>query len=185
VYDEAQPEYGFEKDEDFVYYLKFAHAQLKEILYRYTPLAGVWLDPIMGYYSRPDLFPIEQTYELIREAQPGVLLCFGEGASGAEDFVATEGTPRAHPEGGEIAVVAWEKNQGKPIEIRDTLQPQAWGYDQRAEGRHQKAGEVLGMLEHADRFHANLLLSSGLLPDGSVHRDDVETLLEVGERLHT
>jgi alpha-L-fucosidase len=84
-----------------------------------------------------------------------------------------------------MGVIAWEKNQGKPIEIRDTLQPQAWGYDQRAEGRHRKAADVREMLEQADRFDANLLLNSGLLPDGSVHTDDVETLLEVGKKLHT
>ena len=41
-----------------------------ELLTHYRP-AVMWLDPIMGYYSRPDLFPIEETYRLIREPIPG------------------------------------------------------------------------------------------------------------------
>ena len=64
-----QPEYLFRQDSDFRRYIDFAHAQLKEILTQYQPLAGIWLDPIMGYYARPDLFPIEETYRIIRSFQ--------------------------------------------------------------------------------------------------------------------
>ncbi len=182
AYEEPQPEYLFAKDEDFTNYINFAHAQMREILHRYKP-AVLWLDPIMGYYSRPDLFPVELTYEIIREADPGVLICFKQGANGDEDFVAPEREPRAHTRGGSIAQAAWEKNAGKKIEICDTLQPRVWGYDERNQGEHRNADEVMAMLEHCDKYSANLLLNTGPLPDGSIHPDDEATLLEVGKRL--
>ena len=34
------PAKSFQTNEDFLHYIKYAHAQLKEILYRYVPLAG-------------------------------------------------------------------------------------------------------------------------------------------------
>ncbi len=182
AYDAPQPEYRFEKNEDFAPYIRFVHAQLKEILSRYHP-AVIWLDPIMGYYSRPDLFPIEETYRLIRSTDPGVLICFKQGANGDEDFVAPEREPQAHRRGGSVAQRAWEKNQGKKIEICDTLQPRVWGYDERDRGKHRTADEVLAMLEHCDQYKANLLLNTGPLPDGSIHSDDEKTLREVGKRL--
>ncbi|MEZ5397185.1 MAG: alpha-L-fucosidase [Bryobacterales bacterium] len=181
-YTEPQPEYKFEKDEDFTNYLNFVHAQMQEILHRYHP-AVLWLDPIMGYYSRPDLFPIEMTYDLIREADPGVLICFKQGANGDEDFVAPEREPRAHTQGGSVGKMAWEANKGKKIEICETLQPKVWGYDERNQGEHRTPDEVMAMLEHCQKYSANLLLNSGPLPDGSIHPDDVATLREVGRRL--
>lgn len=178
-----QPEYLFRKDEDFKHYLDFAHAQLREILTQYRPLAGIWLDPIMGYYSRPDLFPIEETYRIIRSYQPYTLISFKQGANGDEDFVAPERNPRVHQRGGETARIAWEKNQGKPIEICDTLQPRVWGYDMRNAQEHRDPAYVMEMLEHADSVNANLLLNTGPLWDGSIDPVDRETLIEVGKLL--
>jgi alpha-L-fucosidase len=137
----------------------------------------------MGYYSRPDLFPIEFTYQIIRESDPGVLICFKQGANGDEDFVAPEREPRAHIRGGTVGQQAWAKNEGKKIEICDTMQPRVWGYDERDEGAHRTADEVMGMLEHCDRYSANLLLNTGPLPDGSIDPVDQAALLEVGRRL--
>ena len=182
AYAEPQPEYLYAAEEDFTNYLNFVHEQMREILHRYHP-AVLWLDPIMGYYSRPDLFPIELSYEIIREADPGVLICFKQGANGDEDFVAPEREPRAHPAGGSVAQAAWEKNQGKKIEICDTLQPRVWGYDERDRGKHRNADDVMAMLEHCDGYGANLLLNTGPLPDGSINPADEATLLEVGKRL--
>ena len=66
AYKEPQPEYKFRKDEDFRIYVDYVHEQLKELLTQYPTIAGIWFDPIMGFYSRPDLFPIEETYALVR-----------------------------------------------------------------------------------------------------------------------
>ena len=179
-YGGPEPEYLYEKEEDFFQYIKFAHGQLEELLYRYPGVAGVCLAPVAGYYCRPDLFPIGLTYEVIRAAQPRVLISFGQGANGDEDFVALgRGTEE---QGGELGEQARAKNQGKPLEIRDSLQPESWGYDKRSEGKHKTAEDVARLLEDANKRDANALLNTGLLPDGSVHPDDVATLLEVGRR---
>jgi len=182
-YKSPQPEYKFEKDEDFQIYIDFVHAQLKEILTQYPNLAGIWLDPIMGYYSRPDLFPIEDTYTLIRELQPQALISFKQGANGDEDFVAPERTPRAHQHGGSVAQMAWDKNRDKPKEICTTLQPRAWGYKKSDDGMHKDADEVLDILHQMDSLGANVLLNVGPLPDGSFPEEDIQTLKEVGRRL--
>ena len=106
----------FQNDEDFLHYIRYVHAQLKEILYRYVPLAGMALTPVMGYYARRDLFPLATTYEIIREAQPQILICFEQGANGDEDFTSLTGEPGPHPKGGEPAKAAWEANRSKPVE---------------------------------------------------------------------
>ncbi|MGK7396922.1 MAG: alpha-L-fucosidase [Candidatus Cyclobacteriaceae bacterium M3_2C_046] len=187
-YEQIQPEYKYQNEGDFLRYITFVHKQLEEILTQYPYLAGIWLDPIMGYYTRPDLFPIEETYALIRELQPQALIAFKQGANGDEDFVAPERTPRAHPNGGEVGQMAWEKNKDKPKEICDTLQPKdvpgnSWGYNLYAEGKHIKPYQVMEMLDQAQQVDANLLLNTGPLPDGSIHEDDQATLKEVGKRL--
>ena len=62
----ARPATCGRKDADFARYIEFVHGQIKELLVNYGPLAGIWFDPIMGYYARPDLFPIHETYAMIR-----------------------------------------------------------------------------------------------------------------------
>ena len=183
AYDTPQPEYKFEKDEDFQHYIDFVHAQLREILTQYPNIAGVWLDPIMGYYSRPDLFPIEETYALIRSLNPHVLISFKQGANGDEDFVAPEREVRAHQRGGSVAQKAWGKNKNKPIEICTTLQPRAWGYKKSVDGKHKTADEVIEILQEMDSLGANVLLNVGPLPDGSFPEEDIAILKEVGKKL--
>jgi alpha-L-fucosidase len=182
-YEKPEPSYLFRKDQDFQHYLDFVHAQLRELLTQYGPIAGIWLDPLMGYYGRPDLFPLDETYGLIRSIQPGCLISFKQGANGDEDFVAPERQAAALKRGGDAALEVWEKNQGKPIEICDTLQPKVWGYNRAADGKHKNTDEVMEMLANASERKANLLLNTGPLPDGSIHPDDQATLREVGRRL--
>ena len=183
-YAQPQPEYKFKKDADFKNYIDFVHAQLRELLTQYPNIAGIWLDPIMGYYSRPDLFPIEETYALIRSLNPRVLISFKQGANGDEDFVAPERSGAARV-GDTFAVArkAYELNKNKPKEICNTLQPHAWGYKKSDDGHHKTADEVMGILQQVDSLGANLLLNVGPLPDGSFPAEDVNTLQEVGRRL--
>lgn len=183
AYETPEPAYLWKEDRDFERYMAFVHAQLRELLTQYGPLAGIWLDPIMGYYARPDLFPIEETYALIRSLQPHCLISFKQGANGDEDFVAPERKAAVHDRGGETGRTAWEKNQGKPVEVCNTLQPRVWGYEKASDGKHKTADEVMQMLEEAKSMGANLLLNTGPLPTGAIPSEDVETLREVGRRL--
>ena len=62
-----------------------------------------------------------------------------------------------------------------PIEICDTLQPAAWGYQKSTDGKHRTADEVMKMLDGAREQKANLLLNTGPLPDGAIPPDDEAT----------
>jgi alpha-L-fucosidase len=184
AYPEPQPEYKFEKDEDFRIYVDYVHEHLKELLNQYPTIAGIWFDPIMGFYSRPDLFPIEETYALVRSLSPHALISFKQGANGDEDFMAPErhGGARVGSQF-EVANRVYELNKEKPREICTTLQPRAWGYNESVDGQHATADDVMDMLQDADEMNANLLLNIGPKADGSIPEEDVVTLTEVGKRL--
>lgn len=184
-YEKPEPTYLWRKGEDIRKYIDFTHAQLRELLTQYGPLAGIWLDPLKGYLARPDLFPIEETYGLIRKLQPQCLISFKQGASGDEDFIAPERKADIQVGEGELVKKIREKNKGKPVEICNTLQPHAWGYNKGDDGKHADADAVMKMLEDARSRNANLLLNTGPLGDGSIPADDEKTLREVGRRLRS
>lgn len=192
AYKQPEPRYLWQKDEDFARYIDFVHGQLKELLTNYGPLAGIWFDPIMGYYARPDLFPVHETYAMIRKLQPQTLLCFKQGGTGTEDFAAPERTgqslaDRVRKQYGDakaqIAADAWNANKSKHNEICDTLQPHIWGYKKADDNKHLGADETLRRLAQAFGQDCNLLMNTGPLPDGSIHPVDVKTLREVGRRI--
>lgn len=190
AYETPQPAYKFEKDEDFQVYVEFVHNQLKELL-QYQPLAGIWFDPIMGYYHRPDLFPIGETYAIIRNSYPHMLISFKQGASGEEDFMAPERHSSAKVgEQFEVAKVAYEKNKNKPREICNTMQPKIngipgnnWGYNRHYDGKHHSANEVVELYKDAQSVNANLLLNVGPLPDGSFPEEDINALRSAGKMI--
>lgn len=179
AYEQPQPEYQFEEEADFQRYIDFAHEQLTELLTQYPHIAGIWLDPIMGFYSRPDLFPVDSTYALIRRLSPHALISFKQGANGTEDFVAPErkGAARVGQQF-EVARRVYELNQGKKREICNTLQPHAWGYHRQHEGEHKTAEEVVALRQEALDLGANLLLNVGPKGDGGFPQEDIDALLQ-------
>jgi len=182
AYKDPQPEYKFEKDEDFKIYVDFVHRQLKEILTQYPKIAGIWFDPIMGYYHRPDLFPVDVTYSLVRKMSPHALISFKQGANGDEDFRAPErGGGAKVGQQFDVAKKAYTKNQYKPIEICNTLQPHAWGYHKKHDGNHKTADEIVLLLDDAKKINANLLLNVGPKGDGSFPEEDITALKEAGK----
>ena len=184
AYKEPQPEYKFEKDIDFKIYVDFVHQQLRELLTQYPNIAGIWFDPIMGYYSRPDLFPIDSTYALVRSLSPHALISFKQGANGDEDFMAPErGGGAKVGQQFEVARMVYELNKDKPKEICNTLQPHAWGYNKQHDGNHKNADDILQMLEDASTMNANLLLNVGPKGDGSFPKEDIIAISEAGARL--
>lgn len=193
AYASPDPAYKWQRDEDFQHYVEFVHGQIRELLTNYGPIAGMWFDPIMGYYARPDLFPADETYALVRALQPQCLISFKQGATGTEDFAAPERSGHSladrveqvfkDPARTEVARHAWESNRDKHNEICDTLQPGAWGYRKADDDQHRQPEAVHEMLAAARSDRCNLLLNTGPLPDGSIHPVDVRTLRTVGMRL--
>jgi alpha-L-fucosidase len=194
AYPQKPAEYKWREDADLTAYIEYAHRQLHELLTQYGPIAGIWFDPVAGYYARPDLFPMEATYRLIRSLQPQCLISFKQGATGEEDFATPERSskgfaaidtilPPRRTLAQQYAGKAWSMNQSKRMEICDTLQPKHWGYSKESDGKHRNAQEAAGLAHAAWQQRANLLLNTGLLPDGSVSPEDVRTLSSVAEYL--
>lgn len=192
AYPNPEPRYLWKNPADSARYLDFVHAQLRELLTNYGPLAGIWFDPIMPYYARPDLFPVQETYALVRRLQPQTLIAFKQGATGTEDFAAPERSgqsleARVRKQFGEasakIAAAAWAANKSRHNEICDTLQPHVWGYKAADDGKHLDSAETLRRLAQAFGQNCNLLMNTGPLGDGSIHPADVKTLREVGKRI--
>jgi len=191
AYKNKPSEYKYEKPGDFGKYIDYVHEQLRELLTQYPTIAGIWLDPIMGFYANPDIFPIEQTYALIRSLSPHALISFKQGANGDEDFVAPErGGNKRVGEQYPVAQRAFELNKNKPKEVCNTMQPHlpgvpggaTWGYNKAMDGHHLKVNDVKKLLEEARSNGYNLLLNIGPLPDGSVHPEDIETLSNLNSK---
>jgi alpha-L-fucosidase len=184
AYEKAEPTYLYRESGDFDHYIRFVHAQLRELLTQYGPLAGIWFDPIMPFYLRPDLFPVQETYSLVRGLQPHCLISFKQGASGTEDFASCERNARSlgHRLSGEAAMLAgrvWKLNEYKHNEICDTLQERSWGHNSFG-GDHRGPNEVLEMLRGAVSANSNLLLNTGPLGSGAIDPIDESTLRKVG-----
>ncbi len=193
AYETRPAQYKWRKDEDFRKYVDFVHAQLRELLTNYGPIAGIWFDPIMGFYARPDLFPIQETYDLVRSLQPQVLISFKQGASGTEDFAAPERSghslvdrvSKIAPKWAHVAEKAWESNKMKHNEICDTLQPRVWGYKKADADKLRKTDEILEMLRNAWTSNCNLLLNTGPLPTGAINPPEAAIFRDVGRQLRT
>ena len=168
-YESVPATYRFEKDEDFLRYIRHVHNQLQEIAYRYAPLAGIRLEPEAGYHARPDLFPVGQTYSILREAQTGLLIAFGLGVTGDEDFATVRGLTPPSP-ATEIAAQAWARNRDKPLELACQIT--------RAE---PTARTLLDGWRAAANLGARLLVRLPLLADGSVDPSAEGALLEFTE----
>jgi alpha-L-fucosidase len=189
AYDTPQPQYRYTEEADFSKYLSYVRAQLRELVTRYRP-AGIWFDPIMGFYARPDLFPMSALYAEIRALCPYTLVSFKQGATGTEDFGAPErgaagfaaGVSKTFgPAAGRVARKAWQGNAHKHNETCNTLQPRTWGYNKAMDGKHKQPPEVLALLKDAASRGMNLLLNTGPLPDGSIYPGDAATLRAVGK----
>lgn len=168
-YDPPEESYKYGEKHDLQLYVEFMKNQVTELLTNYGPIGAIWLDGRGVPNSRPDklhLFKLQELYDHIHSLQPQVLVSYKQGLLGTEDFKA----PERHFEG----------RSNVPLEICDTLQPYAWGYDRSNNNGHKTAAQVMDMLSHAADLKANLLLNTGPLPDGSIHPDDVKTLEEVG-----
>jgi len=190
-YEQPEPSYLFRERDDFQRYIDDVHTQLTELLTDYGPVAGVWFDPEMAYYAQEDLFPVDETYALIRRLQPHALVAFKHGVTGTEDFAAPEGRgmpllakirSRIGEEAAQRAQRAWAGNEGKRGEICDTL-AFSWGYHEKNDATHIGPDEAAAKLAEAWRRDCNLLINTGPLPDGSIPAADVATLTELGRRI--
>ena len=73
----------------------------------------------------------------------------------------------------------------KPCEIIDSLTPGCIGYNPAFAGMHRKEDYVWQRLKNAGEKHCNYLVSTALMPDGSLDLEDINILLEIGKRIES
>lgn len=192
-YDPQPAQYRYEKEADFRHYMNFVKTQIMEICTGYGPIAGLWFDTVGGVYQHPDMFNVQEVYDMIHAIQPHALVVYKTGANGNEDFITGErnmgslaplfksaGLPKSVQE---AADRSWESNMDKPAELNIPIQTMAWGYYE-SEKQHQKTpDEVWDLLEDCAKMKANLLLNIAPYPDGRIQEENIKTLRDVGKRI--
>ena len=170
----------------------------KELLTQYGPIAGIWFDSlsVTEYNNKRGKFDrLTDIYDYIRQLQPQCLISSKFGPTGNEDFTAPEHNRYTFKEDAEdVLKQVKDLLKEKPCEICTTIQdrveykypdipykPYKWFDDIRS--RHKNVADVLKLLGDAEKCNSNLLLNIGLVGDGSVHPDDIQTLTELGNRL--
>ena len=200
MYDPARPhykvqpeDYKYKTKEDFKHYMNFAKTQIMELATMYGPIAGFWFDTVGGVYQHPDMFNIQEIYDMIHAIQPHALVVFKTGANGQEDFITGErhfgslspvfkgvGLPKSVQD---AADMSWEKNKNKPAELNIPIQKLGWGYVNSPNQKQKTTKEVMDLLNYCAKVNANLLLNIGPRPDGTILEENVKVLREVGEIL--
>ena len=200
MYNAARPDYKvqptqykYKNTEDFKQYMNFAKTQIMELCTQYGPIAGLWFDTVGGVYQYPELFNIQEVYDMIHTIQPHALVVFKTGANGNEDFITGEGNmgslaPLFKNAGlpqkvQDAADRSWENNKGKPAELNIPIQKLAWGYYESPKQHQKTPAEVWELLEKCAQWKANLLLNIAPYPDGRIQEANIETLKAVGERI--
>lgn len=191
AYKETPDHFKYREPADFEKYRDFCKAQLTELCTQYGPVAGFWFDPLGGALGNPELFKVQEFYDLIHQHQPHALIHFKTGATGTEDVLVGErklesiasyysgNTPEKKRIRG-LAEAAWRKNFRKKAEIAVTSQG-SWEWDPKAKCLPPDA--LWKMLEGAANNNANLLLNFGPKPDGSIPEDVATNFRALGERI--
>ncbi|MCX7013759.1 MAG: alpha-L-fucosidase [Candidatus Sumerlaeota bacterium] len=178
------PSLHWGNDIDVSRYVDHMFVQIRELM-KYD-IAGVWLDGYGVTKDKADLFRFQELYDMVREAKPFALMINKAGPTGTEDVCSAESDPQApgmDPN--------YDRNmaQGKPLEICKSMGP-GWGWEapeHRVHGPDQPgawpASRLWEELKKYNTFGVNLLLNCGPRGDGTLDPEQVEVLLEIGERI--
>lgn len=190
-YDTPEPAYAYGANHDLQRYVDYIAEQVRELLTSYGPIGSIWLDGIAvplhpkdengliieGFDPRHDgdVFQCQKLYDMVHQLQPSCLVSYKQGYLGTEDFFAPE----------HEAYNRFGKPFGpdRPGEVCTTMTPGSWGYHRDNAAVHLTAEQVWDKLRLTAAADCNLLLNTGLLPDGSLYSGDADTLRQVGQRI--
>ncbi|VGO16886.1 hypothetical protein PDESU_05478 [Pontiella desulfatans] len=172
-------------------------AAIKEVLTNYGDIAGIWFDGDRGK---------EETNRFIKELQPHCLVSFKLGKHGcSEDYLSPEFfffpfDYKMQTEGQEVRFKArrkrwetqeqhvWEEcNQFKLREVCNTMQNAKWrdwdteclGWITDTEAKYISGEDAYFWLTYSRYCGANLLMSIAPRPDGSIHPEEEQGLVEL------
>lgn len=160
-------------------YLDYMDRQIEELLTKYGPIGGIWLD---GMWDKPDAdWRLSRTYGLIHRLQPSALVIPNHHRPplpGEDVQTFEQDLPGANTTGFNTTQIGT-----LPLETALTMNT-SWGFNL-ADSAFKSSKELIGYLVRAAGADANLLLNVGPKSDGTIQLEAVRRLNDIGFWLQT
>jgi alpha-L-fucosidase len=160
-------------------YIDYMKAQLTELLTNYGEIGGIWFDGQWDKYE--ENWYLDEIYSHIHSLQPGALIGSNHHLAPfpGEDFQMFERdlpgeNTMGFNKGSEIS-------QSLPLEMCETMNG-SWGYNIK-DRRFKSSSQLLETMIRAAGYGANFLLNTGPLPDGTIQKENIDTLMVMSKWL--
>ncbi|WP_267294114.1 alpha-L-fucosidase [Parachryseolinea silvisoli] len=193
-WDRNHPDYG--KPE----YITYFRNQIKELLTNYGPIFEIWFDGAnggTGYYGGADenrkidrttYYDWKNTYKMIRELQPDIVIWNDGGDRGDLRWVGTEAglvgeTNWSLLNGtGEVewAMLHYGLESGDswvPAEVNTSIRPE-WFYHPDEDSKVKTVPQLMETYYNSIGRNGTLLLNFPIMPNGLIHENDEKAVLE-------
>lgn len=160
-------------------YIDYMKAQLTELLTNYGEIGGIWFDGQWDKYE--ENWYLDEIYNHIHSLQPGALIGSNHhlAAFPGEDFQMFErDLPGENTMGFNKGA---EISQSLPLEMCETMNG-SWGYNIK-DRRFKSSSQLLETMIRAAGYGANFLLNTGPLPDGTIQKENIDTLMVMSKWL--
>ena len=192
-WDRNHPDYGQPE------YITYFRNQLTELLTNYGPIFEVWFDGAnggTGYYGgtnedrkidRTTYYDWKNTYKLIRELQPNIVIWNDGGDRGDLRWVGTEAGFVGETnwsllnDTGEVewGMLHWGLETGNswvPAEVNTSIRPE-WFYHPGEDALVKSVPQLLDTYYNSIGRNATLLLNFPIMPNGLIHENDEKAAL--------
>ena len=184
-------------------YITYFRNQLTELLTHYGPIFEIWFDGAnggTGYYGganenrkidRTTYYDWKNTYKLVRELQPDIVIWNDGGDRADLRWVGTEEGYVGETNWGLLNAagdVPWEMlhfgvengNVWVPAEVNTSIRPE-WFYHPAEDDKVKSVPKLMETYYNSIGHNATLLLSFPIMPNGLIHPTDEKMALEFGK----
>ena len=181
-------------------YITYLPNQLKELLTNYGPIFEIWFDGAnggSGYYGganetrkidRKTYYDWKNTYKLVRELQPNIVIWNDGGDRADLRWVGTEeGNVGATNWSllNDTGDVSWNMlhyglengNSWVPAEVNTSIRP-GWFYHTSEDSKVKTLPQLMDIYYNSIGHNANLLLNFPIMPNGLINKKDEKAALE-------
>jgi len=194
-WDRNHPDYG--KPE----YITYFRNQIEELLINYGPIFEIWFDGAnggTGYYGganenrkidRTTYYDWKNTYKLIRELQPKIVIWNDGGDRGDLRWVGTEAGYVGETNWSllnDTGEVGWEMlhfgleegNSWVPAEVNTSIRPE-WFYHPNEDSKVKTVPQLMETYYNSIGRNGTFLLNFPIMPNGLIHENDEKAALEL------
>jgi len=194
-WDRNHPAYG--KPE----YITYFRNQIKELLTNYGPIFEIWFDGANGgngYYGganenrtidRTTYYDWKNTYKMIREIQPDIVIWNDGGDRGDLRWVGTEAGYVGETNWSLLNAtgeVTWNMlhfglengNSWVPAEVNTSIRPE-WFYHPSEDNKVKTVPQLLDTYYNSVGRNGTLLLNFPIMPNGLIHHNDEKAAVEL------